>query len=182
VDRAEPRHENETAHVDATEQEDGADASHPGEEQLFPNKISEPAAGSLDIEKRPPTLQMLRLQLQQAGAGDEKKEDPSHAWCDPQLGVKQFRAAKTEQNNRQEIGSGAHHHVEKTGDDRSKGPDEILRRPVGGRNLAEPDPGRHVSRRVGNQRQEKEGADKEEKQSEDFVPGVIFYRSGHCGS
>ena len=47
-----------------------------------------------------------------------------------QFGMKQFRAAESEQDHRQQIGGGADHQVGKAGDDRSERADEILRRPV----------------------------------------------------
>ena len=54
------------------------------------------------------------------------------------------------------------------------GSDEILRRMIRRRNVAEPDPGGHVLRRVGNQREEKQRPDAEQDEGEDFVPGAIF--------
>ena len=44
------------------------------------------------------------------------------------LAVKKFRAAETEQDGGEQIGSGADHEIAKAGDDRAERPDEILRR------------------------------------------------------
>ena len=52
----------------------------------------------------------------------------------------------------------------------------------GRRDLAERDPGGQISRRVGDQREEKQRAGAEQKEGEDFIPGGVFESSGHCGS
>src|SRR5207248_1592444 len=125
---------------------------------------------------------MLRLKLKQARARNDEENDPANTRCDAQFRIKQFRAAEAEQDNGEKIRSRAHHHVGESRDDRTEWAYEILRGPVWRRNLAEPDPGRHVLGRVGDQREEKESAGAEQKESEDFIPRSILGSSGHCGS
>ena len=87
---------------------------------------------------------MRGLQLEKAGSGNDEEHDPADPRRDAQFRVEKFRAAKPEQNHREQIRRGAQHHVGKPGDDCAERADEILRRPVGRRNLAEPDPGWNV--------------------------------------
>ncbi len=125
---------------------------------------------------------MLRLQLQQARPGNHEKRDPNQAGGHAQLRVEQFCAAEPEQDHGQEIGGRANHHVGKPRDDGAEWANEILGRAIGRGNLAEPNPRGHISGRIRDQRQEKQGAGAEEKESKDFIPGGVFDSSGHCGS
>jgi hypothetical protein len=111
VNRAQARHQNKTAHVDAGEKNDGADPAHPGLQQFFPQGIADPATWPQDVETGAPPLQILRLQLKQTGARDNEEHDPDKARCYAQSGVKQLGAAESEQNHGQQVGSGADHQV-----------------------------------------------------------------------
>ena len=82
--------------------------------------------------------------------------------------------AEPEQNRRQQIRGRADRVIANSGDDCAERSDEILRRMIRRRNVAEPDPGRHILRRVGNQGEKKQRPDAEQDEGEDFVPGAIF--------
>src|SRR5947208_16718926 len=58
--------------------------------------ITDPAAWALDVESRMPAAQMIRLQMEQAGTGSDKKNDPRDSPRHPQTRVKQFRYAEAE--------------------------------------------------------------------------------------
>src|SRR5437763_14087029 len=65
--------------------------------------ITGPAGWSLDVESRRPAAQMIRLQMEQAGAGSDKKNDPRDSPRHPQTRVKQFRYAEAEKGRCQKI-------------------------------------------------------------------------------
>lgn len=141
--------------------------------------ITDPPAWSLDIESRMPAAQMIRLQMEQAGAGSDKKNDPRDSPRHPQTRVKQFRYAEAEKGRCQKICGGADQLIADSRDNCTERPDEILRGMICGRDMAKPNPGWHVLRRVGNQREKEQCPDEEENESEDFVPGAIFFHAGH---
>ena len=141
--------------------------------------ITDPAAWSLDVESRMPAAQMIRLQMEQAGAGSDKKNDPRDSPPHPQTRVKQFRYAEAEKGRCQKICGGADQLIADSRDNCTERPDEILRGMICGRDMAKPNPGWHVLRRVGDQRQKEQCPDEEENEGEDFVPGAIFFHAGH---
>ena len=94
------------------------------------------------------------------------------------LRVEQFRAAESEQDHGQQVGSGADHQVGKARDDGAERADEILRGAVRRRDVAERDPGGQIPRGVGDQREEKQRAGAEEKEGEDFIPRGVFDEFG----
>src|SRR5436190_9440507 len=154
VDWAQARHQNETAYVDAGEKDNGADSSHPGLQELFPERITDPATWPQDIESGAPPLQVFGLQLKQTGARDNKEHNPDKARGHTQFGVKQLCATESQQDHGQQVGSSADHEVGKARDNGSEWADEILGRTVRGRYVAKGDPGGQILRIVGNQRQE----------------------------
>src|SRR6266480_67948 len=131
--------------------------------------ITDPAAWSLDVESRMPAAQMIRLQMEQAGAGSDKKNDPRDSPRHPQTRVKQFRYAETEKGRCQKICGGADQLIANSRANCTERPDEILGGMSCGRSMAKPKPGWCCVRRVGIQREKEQGADEEENESEDFV-------------
>src|SRR5437773_10498424 len=69
--------------------------------------ITDPAAWSLDVESRMPAAQMIRLQMEQAGAGSDKKNDPRDSPRHTKTRVKQFRYAEAEKDRCQKRCGGA---------------------------------------------------------------------------
>ena len=100
MNRAQAGHEDETAHINAEEKNDRADTAHPAEEKFLAERIAEPAAGSLNVESSAPTLEMLRLQLEQTRARDDEEHDPAEARHYAQIRMEQFCAAESEQDHR----------------------------------------------------------------------------------
>src|SRR5882724_4570897 len=100
MDRSQARHQDQTAYVNPSEENERADAAHPREQHFFADEISDPAAGPGNIEQGPPALEMRSLQLEQAGAGNDEEDNPTDPQQHPQLRVKQFRAAEPKQNYR----------------------------------------------------------------------------------
>ena len=101
MNRAQAGHEDEAAQIDAGEENEGADAAHPGQEQFLPEGIANPAARALNIKGETPTLQISRLQLKQTGSRNDEEHDPTEARQHPQFGVEQLGAAESEQNRGQ---------------------------------------------------------------------------------
>ena len=141
--------------------------------------ITDPAAWALDVESRMPAAQMIRLQMEQTGARNDKKNDPHDSPRHPQTRVKQFHYPEAKKNCCQEIRGSADQLIADSRDNCTERPDEILRGMICRRATAEPNPGWHVLRRVGNQREKEQCPDEEENESEDFVPGAIFFHAGH---
>src|SRR5206468_2196275 len=91
-------------------QNNGTDlAKNIAEQAMMPisKTITDPAAWSLDVESRMPAAQMIRLQMEQAGAGSDKKNDPRDSPRHPQTRMKQFRYAEAEKGRCQKICGGA---------------------------------------------------------------------------
>src|ERR1700730_1975718 len=76
MNRSQTGHQNESGDVNPDEQNERTDLAHGTEEQSFSENETDPTARSLNVERVLPTLQMLRLQLQQTRAGCEKENDP----------------------------------------------------------------------------------------------------------
>ena len=94
--------------------------------------------------------------------------------------MKQFRYAETEQNRcQQQRSENTNGLIANARHNCAYGPDEILRRMIRWRNAAKPDPRRYIFWRVGNQRKKQQRADKEQNESEDFVPSAVSVRAGH---
>ncbi len=89
--------------------------------------ITDPAAWSLDVESRMPAAQMIRLQMEQAGTRNDKKNDPRDSPRHPQTRVKQFRYAEAEKSRCQKICGGADQLIADSRDNCTERPDEILR-------------------------------------------------------
>ncbi len=86
--------------------------------------------------------------------------------------MKKFCGAKSEQNRSQKVRRRADQLIANSRNDRADRSDKILRGVIRWRNMAKPDPGRHIFGRVGDQRKKEQCADEKENESEDFVPRV----------
>src|SRR6266403_1359856 len=131
---------------------------------LIGEGISDPAARTLDVEGGMPAPQMVRLQMQETSTRPDEENDPNQSPRHAQARVKKFRSAKSEQNRRQKVCGGTDQLIANSRDNRTHRADEILRRLIRRRNMAEPKPGRHIFGRVGNQRKKQQCAG--EKQDE----------------
>ena len=87
-----------------------------------------------------------------------KQNDPGQPPREPQSGIKQFCGTETQQDCGQKVRSGANELIANSCDNRAHWPDEILRWTIRRRNMAEPNPGGHILRRVGNQRKKQQGS------------------------
>ena len=67
------------AEINSAEKNDRTDFAHRSEQQSFSEKVTNPAARALDVESASPTVQMLRLQLQQARAGSDEEDNPAES-------------------------------------------------------------------------------------------------------
>src|SRR5262249_56123613 len=105
--------------------------------------------------------QRIGLPMQQTGPGYEEQDDPSEPWADSQTRVKEFCSTETEQDRRQEIRRRSDELIANPRDNCAHWSDEILRRMVRRRNMAEPNPGRHILRRIGNQRKKQQSPRKQ---------------------
>ena len=116
--------------------------------------------------------------MEQARARNDEEDNPADRAADAQIARETtFAAAKSEQDDREQIRSGADQEIANAGDDRAEWADEILRRPVRRRGrVKEREPGRDILRDVGNQREKKQRPDAEQNQSEDFVPCIVAER------
>ena len=122
---------------------------------------------------------MAGLNLQEAGPGNDEKDDPEQFPADAKRGMEEFCPAKAEKDDGEEIGGRANEKVTNTGDDGAKRADEILRRPVRRGEIAPWNPRREILGGVGDQGKKQERPNTEKDEGEDFIPGVVFYRSGH---
>src|SRR6266481_3827572 len=106
--------------------------------------------------------------MQETSTRPDEENDPNQSPRHAQARVKKFRGAKSEQNRSQKVRGRADQLIANSCNDRADRADKILRRVIRWRNVAEPDPGRHIFGRVGDQRKKEQGADEKENESEDF--------------
>src|SRR5882724_8253686 len=106
MNRPQASHQNQRRYVNSNQQNNGADlAKNIAEQAMMPigKTITDPAAWSLDIESRMPPAQMIRLQMEQTGARNDKKNDPRDSLGHPQTRVKQFHYTEAKKNRSQKI-------------------------------------------------------------------------------
>ncbi len=182
MDRPQPGHQNQARQVNAGEDDDRP-LAHRITKDVPAKEIADPAARSLDVENPAPIVQKPRLQMEQAGAGGDEKDDPAKAAANPQLAVKKLRAAEAEQRRREKIGSRADQEIANAGDDRAEWAEEILRRPIRRRSgIKEREPGRDVLGNVGDEGKKEQCPGSEKNQGVDFVPCILLSAFRHRGS
>ena len=134
---------------------------------------------SLDVHGLGPGNQIGGLQVQQRSSGEDENGDPEQTTPHAFLGENELEPAIAEHEHGHEIGGGAEEKIKHAGHERAEGADEVLRRIVRRRDVAERKPVGQIARRVGDERQKKERAQPEQDEPDDFVERVMIFRTCH---
>jgi hypothetical protein len=120
-----------------------------------------------------PIAKKPRLYLRKRCASKYEKSGPRQTLENSETRQEQFCSAKTQKYTGNEIGRGAQRKVENTGHDCASRTDKVLRRIVRWTYITDLEPGRYISRVVGDKREKKNGSNAQRDQSEYFVPSVM---------
>ena len=110
------------------------------------------------------------MDADEARTGDDKSGCPAEAFPQIEPGGEKFGAPESDEDNSQQVGSGAEQEVGEAGHDRPDGTDEIFRDGLGGALLAEEEPRGHISRRVGDEGEKEQGAGAEQDETKHLAP------------
>ena len=164
MNRTESGHQNKSRRIDSNDEDHRADGPEGGAKQtavFIGEEVSDPTARRLNVHRHFQPEQVADVpQLVEACTGYDEQHDPGNSGRHTQPRMKQFRRAETEQNCcQQQRSENANALIANSRHNRAYRTNEILRRMIGRRNMAKPDPGRHVLWGIGDQRKKEQRAD-----------------------